>query len=185
MPKPMTILISGAPGSGKSTVQSRAPYFFRARFGETAAMSVDQFYRMFDPQWTTNNRDWWTLAMANCLGLAVNLFQAGVQIVVIEGNGLYTKEAVNEVLHSLLPLSTVYHFTLDAQLEVVTARIRERGDIDMHPPDWLTTWLDHIRSFYADWTQVIDTSTLTPEETLEAIARHIANGDGRLTNLLT
>ena len=87
MPKPITILISGTPGSGKSTVQSHAPYFFRAHWGETAAMSVDAFYQMFDPHWTTNNRDWWKLAMANCLALAVNLFHAGVQVVVIEGNG--------------------------------------------------------------------------------------------------
>lgn len=180
MPNPMTILISGAPGTGKSSVLSRAPYFFRARFGETAALSVDEFYRMFDPQWTTNNRDWWKLAMANCLALAVTMFQAGVQVVVIEGNGLYTKEAVNQVLQSLLPLSVVYHVTLDAQLEVLTARVRERGDLAMHPADWLSAWLDHIRSLYDDWTQVIDTSALTPEETLEAIAQHIANGDGQL-----
>jgi len=180
----MTILISGAPGTGKSTVQSRAPYFFRERQGETAAMSLDEFYRLFDPRWTTNNHDWWTMAMANCLAMAINLFNAGVRVVVIEGNALYTKESVNNVLRKLLPFSTVYHITLDAQLEVVTARIRERGDIDIHPPDWLAAYLDHIRSYYSDWTQVIDTSTLTPEDTLEAIARHIVNGDGRLTNML-
>lgn len=74
--------------------------------------------------------------------------------------------------------------TLDAQLDVVTARIQERGDLDIHPPEWLAAYLDHIRSHYADWTRVIDTSRLTPEETLEVIARHIANGQGLLTNTL-
>lgn len=51
--------------------------------------------------------EWWTMAMANCFALATNLFRAGVQVVVIEGNALYTKASVNDVLRKLLPFSTV------------------------------------------------------------------------------
>jgi hypothetical protein len=103
---------------------------------------------------------------------------------VIESNGLYTKEAVTEALQALLPISAVYHITLDAELDVVIERIRKRGDLAVHPPEWLAAWLDHIRPHYADWTHVIDTSTLTPEVTLEHIYQQIKAGEGRLSEIL-
>jgi hypothetical protein len=85
------------------------------------------------------------------------------------------------MLAALLPVSAIYHFTLDAQLDVIVERVRRRGDLGQHPPEWLAAWLDHIRAHYAEWTQVIDTSTLTPEETLDRIEQHITHGHGRLS----
>lgn len=181
MPEHTTLLVSGAPGTGKSTIQSQAPYFFRTRLGETAALGTDEFYLMFDPQWTSNNRHWWQIAVASCLCVTKCLFHQGVQVVVLASNGVYTKEAVNHFLGELLPVSAVYHMTLDARLDVVIERIRLRGDLAVHPPEWLAGWLDHIRPHYADWTRVIDTSTLIVEATLERIYQHMGRGEGQLT----
>ena len=184
MPQPIAILISGAPGTGKSTLLTHAPYFFRAHIGETAGLSYDEFYRLFDPLWSTNNREWWRQAVELCLGVAASLLRDHVQVLLIESNGLYTKEDVNTALRVLLPLSSVYHITLDADLDVATARIAQRGDLNLHPPDWVGSWLEHIRSYYEDWTTVIDTSHLTPEQTLEQMYERIRHEEGRLVDLL-
>ena len=183
MPEPITILISGALGTGKSTVSERATYFFREHLGETATLSTDEFYRMFDPRWTTNNRDWWKTAMQNCFAVATWLFQHGVQIVVIEGNGFYAKDSVDEVLCALGSHSTVYHITLDAQLDVVTERVRQRGDLERHGQEGLAAWLNLVHGHLADWTYVIDTSNLTPEETLVQIYEYIRESTGIQTRL--
>jgi broad-specificity NMP kinase len=180
----ITILLSGAPGTGKSTVQARAPYFFRARLGESAAIGTDELYTIFDPRWTNDNRHWWKLALGSCACVTRYLFQQGLHVVLIASNGLYTSEDVNAVLTELLPVSAVYHITLDVSLDVVVDRVRQRGDLAEHPPEWLAAWLDHIRPYYAEWTQVIDTSNLTPDETLEQIYQHIVQGDGRLAQPL-
>ncbi|MEZ4708484.1 MAG: hypothetical protein R3A44_14850 [Caldilineaceae bacterium] len=174
--QPIVILISGAPGTGKSTLGQHAPYYLRPRLGETAVLSADEFYRMFDPQWQANNRGWWQMAAQCCLHLTQYLLRQGVQVVLIEGNGLYTAESVIEVLHGVGARAAVYHFTLDAHIDAVTERVRQRGDLDMHPPQWLADWLAHIRSHYISWTHVIDTTGLTPEATLEIIVQHIEKG---------
>ncbi len=65
-----TILVSGAPGTGKSTVRHLAPHYFRQRYGETAAFDTDEFYTFFDPAWTMVDRGWWYLAVDACLSTA-------------------------------------------------------------------------------------------------------------------
>jgi hypothetical protein len=165
-------------------VQRRAPGYFRARLGPTAALGTDEIYTIVDPDWSAADESWHRLARDNCILLTRNFFQRGFRLVVIAGNALYTKPIVNEYLAALLPISAVYHVTLDARLDVVVERVLARGDLDEHPPDWLARWLDHIRAHYADWTQVIDTSDLTPEETLDVMYARILRQEGRLVELL-
>jgi adenylylsulfate kinase-like enzyme len=78
--QPICLLISGGAGAGKSTIAQLSTYFLRERIGETAALSTDEFYRMFDPHWTSTNRDWWRMAWELCLSSARWLFQNGVKI---------------------------------------------------------------------------------------------------------
>ncbi len=182
--KNMTILLSGAPGTGKSAVQRLAPGYFRDRFGEAASIGTDEIYTIVDPDWSQTNEHWKEIARDNCILLVRNLFLHGIRVVLIGGNDLYTQLVVNQFLAALLPTSAVFHFTLDAQLEVVVQRVGQRGDLPSHPAEWLAGWLDHIRTHYAAWTQVIDTSYLTPEETLEIIHRKVLQRDGELIDLI-
>jgi adenylylsulfate kinase-like enzyme len=182
--QPICLLISGGPGTGKSTIAKLSTYFLRERIGETAALSTDEFYRMFDPHWTSTNRDWWRMAWEHCLSSARWLFQNGVRVVVIEGNGLYAREQVNRVLKAVGSLATVYHVTLEATLEVATERLRQRGDLDRHSPDFVSGWLEFIKNHHYSWTHVIDNSTQTTEETLEAIYQYITSAPGLPVELL-
>ncbi|MDF1514103.1 MAG: hypothetical protein P1S60_09860 [Anaerolineae bacterium] len=182
--KPICLIISGGAGTGKSTIAWLSVYFLCERIGETAALSTDEFYRMFDPHWTSTNRDWWRMAWEHCLSSAKWLFQNGVRVVVLEGNGFYTREQVNGVLKAVDALATVYHVTLDATLEVATERVRQRGDLERHPPDFVSGWLELITKHHYSWTHVIDNSTPTPEETLEEIFQYITNSPGLPTGFL-
>jgi len=182
--RPVCLLISGGSGTGKSTIALLSTYFFRERIGETAALSTDEFYRMFDPHWTANNRDWWRMAWEHCLSSARWLFKNGVRVVVMEGNGLYSREQVNCVLKALGSLATVYHVTLDATVEVATERVRQRGDLERHPPDFVSGWLEFIKQHHYSWTHVIDNSTQTTEQTLEEIFQYITSAPGLPTELL-
>ena len=182
--KPICLLISGGSGTGKSTIAFLSTYFLRERIGETAALSTDEFYRMFDPHWTSTNRDWWRMAWEHCLASARWLFQNGVRVVVMEGNGLYSREQVNGVLKTVDSLATVYHVTLEATLEVATERLRQRGDLERHPPDFVSGWLEFIKKHHYSWTHVIDNSKQTTEETLEAIFQYITSAPGLPNELL-
>jgi predicted kinase len=182
--KAATILLSGAPGTGKSTIQRLAPSYFRGRLGEAAAIGTDEIYTIVDPDWSQTNEYWKQMARDNCILLARNLFSQGVRVVLIGGNDLYTKQVVNVYLSALLPLSTVFHFTLDARLEVAVDRVARRGDLDAHPAEWLAEWLEHVREHISTWTQVVDTTYLTPEQTLELIYQKVSQRDGELTKLI-
>jgi len=98
----------------------------------------------------------------------------------MEGNGLYSREQVNGVLKAVGSLATVYHVTLDATLEVATERVRQRGDLERHPPDFVSGWLEFIKEHHYSWTHMIDNSTQTPEETLEEIFQYITTAPGLL-----
>jgi hypothetical protein len=107
-----------------------------------------------------------------------------MRMVMIGGNDLYTESVVNQFLSALVPVSAVFHFTLDAQLQVLVQRVGHRVDLPDHPAEWLAGWLDHIRAHYASWTQIIDTSYQTPEETLDIIYQKTLRHEGELTGLI-
>ncbi len=176
-----TILVCGGLGTGKTTLRRRAPKYFRPLLGETAVMGIDDLYTMIDPDWSLQDGNWGKVAMDHSRLLAESFFQRGVKVVLIEGNGLHHAEFVNQYWVQLSPMSHVYHFTLDVALETVVERIRKRGDLEAHPPDFLGSWLAHVREHRADWTHVIDTTALTPEDVLGVIYQRIQNCEGVLT----
>ena len=172
----VTILLSGAPGTGKSTVQRRAPAYFRPRLGETAAFGTDEVHTMFDPDWELPySQQRADLVTDLCCTLAKQFFAADFRCVLIAGNALYSAETVQQYRQALTPISQLHHFTLDADLETIVTRVQQRGDLAVHPLAWLANWLTHIRIHYADWTQVIDTTQLSVEETLDEMYRRFSN----------
>ncbi|MDQ3704874.1 MAG: zeta toxin family protein [Chloroflexota bacterium] len=182
--RPVTVLLSGAPGTGKSTIQHLAPSYFRERIGEAASIGTDEIYTIVDPDWLQTNHYWKQIARDNCIILAKNLFAHGVQVVVIGGNDLYSRGVVNQYLAALLPVSAVLHFTLAAEIEAVVDRVDRRGDLNAHPAEWLSGWLQHVRKHVANWTRIIDTTHLTPEQTLEIIYQKVIERDGELKDLI-
>lgn len=175
-----TILLSGAPGTGKSTVQRRAPAYLGTRLGNTAAFGTDEIHAMFDPDWALP----YSQARADLVTdlscrLAKEFFAANFRCVMIAGNALYTAEAVQRYRAVLASVSQLHHFTLDAELATIVSRVRQRGDLSSHPPEWLADWLTHIRSNYADWTHVIDTTALTVEQILDEISRRVTEAEKR------
>lgn len=171
--QPITILLSGAPGVGKTAIQRLTPRFFRARGIEAAAMGTDDIYTIIDPDWSDPNQRRRDITRANCILLAQNLFQHGVGVVLICGNALYSEQLTQDYVIALRPISAVYHFTLDAQLDVLVERVRTCGDLDAHPPEWLAAWRRLIHTHCGPWTHLIDTSLLTPEATLELMWQKI------------
>lgn len=173
---PVTILLSGAPGTGKSTLQHHAPAFFRPRLGETAGIGTDEVYQMFDPDWALPySAERAQLVQQTCCQLALHFFAHHFRCVLIAGNALYTPTVVQAYWQALAPVSQVYHFTLEADHATVVARVQQRGDLDAHPPVWLAEWQAHIRTHYAPWTRVIDATRLTVEQTLGMISDQLIN----------
>ncbi len=91
MQKPITILVSGAPGTGNRRCRRSLPTTLRERLGEAAALGTNEFYQLFDPRWTSSDRRLWQLAVGSSLAVACYLFQQGVQVVLIASNGLIQK----------------------------------------------------------------------------------------------
>ena len=56
-----------------------------------------------------------------CCGLC--FCHRGVRAVVIEGNGLYRRRAINEAWRALSELNEVYHVIRDARDEIVVERV--------------------------------------------------------------
>lgn len=182
--QPRTILISGGIGTGKTTLRRAAPSHFRTRFGETAAIDLDDIYTLIDPEWTQENEEWGPISCNAAALLAQHFFLHSFQVVVLTGNGLYHPEVNNLFLKALLPHSQIFHFTLAPALEAVIARVRQRGDIEEHPPGMLADWLELVRSHCGLWTHVIDNTHLTPQETLDVIERRIRGQQNILSELI-
>jgi hypothetical protein len=180
----ITLLLSGAPGTGKTTLQRLAPAYLRSRLGPTMAAGTDEMYTLTDPDWSFTGEDQArnsALARKCCAAVALTGFRHGVRTAVIAGNALFEPGWVNEIIPELLPVSGVYHFTLDASVDTVVERVKDREAAYQHPPEWHDSWLAHVRTFVRDWTYVIDTGRLTPEEILDLIVGRVLRGQGRIT----
>ena len=112
-----TILLSGACGSGKSTLMTLGYRAVEPHWGPTATIDTDTILMMVDPRWGLDYEERrLDLAGYQCGLLAESFLTTGFACVIIGGNGLYTPEEINDLVALLLRLGEVYHVTLDPSL---------------------------------------------------------------------
>ena len=97
-----------------------------------------------------------------CCGLC--FCHRGVRAVVIEGNGLYRRRAINEAWRALSELNEVYHVMRDARDEIVVERVCYRRDLDRRNQKGVKQWLKMMAG---------TTRGLTPD------GRHLGSDAGR------
>lgn len=178
----IVLLLSGAPGTGKTTVKRNVKHSLTQLFGKTAVLSTDDIFNIMDPHWESRDKEQMiisTNARKICSVITNKLFDLGYQFVLMEGNALFQRNWVEEILEELTPDCDVYHITLHATIDVVDNRVNKRGDGNKDRV-WLSSWLAHIEKFFESWTYVIDTSTMTEEGMMDAIKVAINSKRGLL-----
>jgi chloramphenicol 3-O-phosphotransferase len=178
-----SILLSGACGSGKSTLMALGYRALEVHWGPTATIDTDTILMMVDPRWELPHEERrYELAGYQCWLLARSFLTAGFGCVIIGGNGLHTPEEINGLVTLLLRLGEVYHVTLDPSLSEVQRRVAERGGD--HTPEWVAGHVEWMRARYRPWTCRIDNTSLSPEAALAEIAERTGRGEGQLTGPL-
>jgi len=176
-----TILLSGAVGSGKSTIMRLGYRALSAHWGPTATIDTDTIVMMVDPTWELSDeeRDY-ELAGWQIWLLARSFLSRGFECVLIGGNAPHTPDrALNDLIGRLLGVGDVYHVTLDPSPAQTQRRVAQRGGGPR--PEWVTEHVGRLRATYQDWTCRVDNSRLSPLETVAEIAARIEQGHGKLT----
>ena len=175
-----SILLSGACGSGKSTLMALGYRALEVHWGPTATIDTDTILMMVDPRWELAHEERrLELAGYQCWLLAQSFLTGGFDCVIIGGNGLHTPEEINDLVVFLLRFGEVHHVTLDPSLAEIQRRVAARGGDKS--PEWLSGHVEWMRTRYRPWTCRIDNTFLDPEATLIEIAQRIESGEGRLT----
>ncbi len=180
--RPRTVFLSGAAGSGKTTVLRLSHDVKLSVWGRTAAIDTDQLFLMVDPHWDLPYDDARTaLVLRQAAQLAESFFGADYENVVIAGNAIHDAIDLNPVIPDLLRLGRVFHLTLDPSEEAVLARTADDPD---RSPAHLLNELHGQRAKRSPWSALVDNSTLTPLETLQKIAHLVQQGEGEIHGLL-
>jgi hypothetical protein len=156
-----SILLSGACGSGKSTLMTLGYRALEAHLGPTATIDTDTILMMVDPRWElAHEKRRLELAGYQCGLLAESFLTTGFACVIIGGNGLHTPAEINDLVAFLLRLGEVYHVTLDPSLAETQRRVAARGGDKT--PEWLAAHVEWMRARYRPWTCRIDNTLLDP-----------------------
>ncbi|ARK29745.1 AAA family ATPase [Halalkalibacter krulwichiae] len=169
------VLISGPSGSGKSTMRRILKQTLGHRFNDRiAGVEVDDIYRFIDPRFNAKNYlEIWQMARESTGHLARGMLLTKIDAVFIFGNTLFSDESVEDVLKNIKLDEEVkfYHVTLAPTRDTVASRLKKRQH---SVPDWLDDHLAERQPYITTkWTNVIDNSQITPEETLKAIYKII------------
>jgi adenylylsulfate kinase-like enzyme len=177
---PRTILLSGACGSGKTSIAQLGYRRLSASWGRTATLDTDTLFMMVDPHWELPFEERRGTLVVRQVGLLASSFlDDGFETMLVLGNALHSSEELDLFLPSLLERGDVFHVTLDPSLEEVVRRVAARGGDKT--ADWLATHVAWMRERYESWTCRIDNTSLSPSETVDLITAQIALGCGRLT----
>ena len=180
-PVPRTILLSGACGSGKTSIARLGYRRLAAAWGPTATLDTDTLYTMVDPHWDLPYEERRNGLVPEQVGLLAGSFlDAGFSTMLVVGNALHGPEDLDLFLPALLSRGAVYHVTIDPSLDEIVRRVAARGADKT--PEWLATHVAWMRERYGPWTCRIDNTSLSPAETVDRITEEIHRGCGRLTD---
>jgi hypothetical protein len=183
-PMGRTILLTGAMGTGKSTLLALSATTRAAHLGKTAAIDADLVSMMVDPTFELPDEErHLDLSGYQCWLLAQSFLRAGFEPVLIGSNGFHTpEEGLNDMIAFLLTAGDVHHVTLDPSLDEIQRRMARRGsDLDR---DSIAAHVAWMRGRQRAWTCRIDNTAMSPEATLAEIAARVGRGEGRLTGPL-
>ena len=172
------VLLSGPAGSGKTTMCRLGHRTMLDAWGHpAAAIDADDLYLNVDARWELPYDDRRTaMVLTQAAQLATSLFEYGWSTVVICGNSLF-EEADTAVLRSALPLDVeIYHLSLTPELSTVLSRCADLP----RDPSRLAADAELQASRLHPGTVRLDSTHLTPEETLVELARLVNAGAGRL-----
>ncbi len=169
------VFISGPSGSGKSTMRKILKQTLGSHFNNRiAGVEVDDIYRFIDPHFNAKNHlEIWRMARESTGHLANGMLKSEIDSVFIFGNTIFSDEQLQDVMKNIHSEHEIkyFHMTLSPNLEALQERLKKRQKT---VPDWLGSHLAERQPFlHAKWTNVIDNTTKTPEETLEKIYKLI------------
>ncbi|MGP3966503.1 hypothetical protein [Streptomyces sp. 6N223] len=173
------VLLSGPAGSGKTTVCRLGHHAMVAAWGHpAAAIDVDQLYANVDARWELPYDDRRNaMVLAQAAHLAISLFEHGWPTVVICGNSLFDPADTAPVVATLGPVAQIHHVTLIPDLATVLRRCATTPGRD---PARVTAEVEHFARRIHPGSARLDNSNLTPQATLDEMARLIGTGAGRL-----
>lgn len=178
--RPRIVLVIGPCGAGKTSALARMRAVLAERVGEVAVLETDTTYTMIDPTWSeyTSRRD--SMAKHVAAATAAALIREGCEWVVVGSNGLQDREQVGEFVARLQDCAEVFHIFLDPSVPAVQARIAARAQaLDGHKtPGWIAENVAWMRSHHRPAGAVIDNSTLSVDQTVEAIYATVVAGRG-------
>ena len=176
---PRTILIGGPCGAGKTSIAQLGYVRLSELFGPTACIDTDTVFMMIDPRWEVPYDERRARLMHRQVAmLAGSFFDFGLETVLIVGNALHGRQALNLLLEPLLPRGEVFHVLLDPETDEIQRRIRRRGDDKDEA--WVSSHVAWVRDQCDGWTVPIDNTRLSPDETAQAVADAVSRGRGRL-----
>ncbi|GAE33088.1 AAA family ATPase [Halalkalibacter akibai] len=164
------VFVSAPSGAGKSTMRKVVPKVLENHFQNgIAGIEIDDIYRFLDPEFKAKHHlEVWKAARESTGHLANGLLKGNIDVVFIFGNTIFSEEQVKDVRKNIESMNVAfYHITLAPTRDTLAKRLVKRQST---VPDWLDSHLAERQPYVeANWTNVIDNSNLTPEETVQAI----------------
>lgn len=169
------VLVSGPSGVGKSTLRLHLRNELGKYFdNKIAGIDVDDVYCFIDPKFSAPNyMELWEKARKNTGSIARQLLNNGMDVVFVFGNTIFKEDQVLDILSEVqleAPVN-ILHFTLSPSRAALEKRLIKR---QYSVPLWLDDHLAERRPYLNEqWTHLLDTSDMTPEQTLTYIYENI------------
>lgn len=172
------IFISAPSGAGKTTVRKAIADTIGSYFNNNIAkIEIDAMYKEINPNFRAKNHlEIWKKARENTGHLIKEKLNEGTEAIFVVGNTIFSEQRMQEVLTPIQYEDEVdfIHITLAPTRSELARRLKKRrGSV----PKWIDSHLAERQPYLdAKWTNIIDNSKMTPEQTVKAIYEVIKNG---------